>query len=44
MDLNSPVVAPVVEPTGVSAVVAYVVGGIAGTAIALPVLVGVSCL
>lgn len=38
MDLNSPVVAPVVETTGVRAVFAYVVGGIAGTAIALPVL------
>ena len=31
MDLNSQVVNPVVEPTGVSAVVAYVAGGIAGT-------------
>ncbi|MGK2955062.1 MAG: hypothetical protein ACSLFI_05255 [Solirubrobacterales bacterium] len=41
MDLNSQVVNPVVEPTGVSAVLAYVVGGVAGTAIALPVLVGV---
>lgn len=41
MDLNSQVVAPVVETTGVRAVVAYVVGGIAGIAIAVPVLVGV---
>ena len=41
MDLNSQVVAPVVETTGARAVLAYVVGGIAGTAIALPVLVGV---
>jgi len=41
MDLNSQVVRPVVEPTGVSAVLAYVAGGIAGTAIALPVLIGV---
>lgn len=41
MDLNSQVVAPVIEPTGASAVFAYVVGGIVGTAIALPVLIGV---
>ena len=41
MDLNSQVVAPVVETTGARAVFAYVVGGIVGTAVALPVLVGV---
>jgi len=41
MDLNSPIVAPVVETTGARAVFAYVVGGIAGTALALPVLIGV---
>jgi hypothetical protein len=41
MDLNSQVVAPVVETTGARAVVGYVVGGIAGAAIALPVLIGV---
>ncbi len=38
MNLNS-YVDPVVEPTGARAVGAYVVGAVAGTAIALPVLI-----
>ena len=41
MDLNSPVVAPVVEPTGARAVFGMVAGGIVGAAVALPVLIGV---
>lgn len=41
MMLNNQVIDPVVEVTGARAVFAYVVGGIAGTAISLPVLVGV---
>ncbi|WP_306537035.1 hypothetical protein [Geobacter sp.] len=41
MDLNNQLVDPVVEVTGVRAVVAYAVGGVVGAAIALPVLIGV---
>lgn len=41
MDLNSHLIDPVVEVTGARAVFAYVVGGIAGMAIALPVLIAV---
>jgi hypothetical protein len=41
MDLNSQLVDPVVEVTGARAVLAYGVGGIAGAAIALPVLIAV---
>ena len=40
MDLNT-YVDPVIEPTGPSAVGAYVVGAVAGTAVALPVLMAV---
>ena len=41
MDLNSQLVDPVVEVTGARAVLAYAVGGVAGAAIALPVLIAV---
>jgi len=41
MDLNSQLIDPVVEVTGARAVFAYAIGGVVGTAIALPVLIGV---
>jgi hypothetical protein len=41
VDLNSQLIEPVTEVTGTRAVIAYVVGGVAGVAIALPVLIGV---
>jgi hypothetical protein len=41
MDLNNQLIDPVVEVTGARAVFAYTIGGIIGTAIALPVLIGV---
>ena len=41
MDLNTHLIEPVTEVTGTRAVLAYVVGGVMGTAIALPVLFAV---
>lgn len=41
MDLNERLVDPIVEVSGARAVFAYAVGGVTGTAIALPVLIGV---
>jgi hypothetical protein len=41
MDLNAHLIEPATEVTGARAVFAYVVGGVMGAAIALPVLVAV---
>lgn len=41
MDLNRHVVTPMTDPTGVRALVGMTVGGIAGVALALPVLAAV---
>jgi hypothetical protein len=41
MDLNTQLIEPATELTGARAVFAYVVGGVVGTAIALPVLIAV---
>jgi hypothetical protein len=41
MDLGNQLIEPATDVTGTRAVFAYVVGGVAGAAIALPVLIGV---
>jgi|GEM_PF-1139629 len=41
MDLNAQLIEPATDVTGARAVFAYVIGGVLGTAIALPVLIGV---
>jgi hypothetical protein len=41
MDLNNHLVDPIVEVSGPRAVLAYAAGAVTGTAIALPVLIGV---